>query len=214
MGKTSGCLLQHLPQVFVCHYPLIKHILSLWTISTRSNYAFFSKDPGHWGGSYQSLWGHHKICPLLEQFHIAHITQTELASLTHLKVWDNVEKFCSGIADLLFLPKEGVAKERAYGLAMMWVHPYQARVSTIEEAMKQLNQLPPLAQIGPMPWCNSTGMPTTCPSLQKVTLVSWWRGAPAAFPMGESVNWQSATSWDQAPRWSTWKTSMDVKSLW
>ena len=35
---------------------------------------------------------------------------------------------------------------RAYGLSTMWVHPYQARVSTMEEAVKQLA---PLISAGP-----------------------------------------------------------------
>ena len=70
-----------------------------------SNYAFFSKDPGCWGELYQSLWRHHDICLLLEWFQIAHVTQMELVSLTGLKAWGNVDKFCSDIAFLLVLPK-------------------------------------------------------------------------------------------------------------
>ena len=134
-----------------------------------SDYIFFSKDPSHWGELYQFLWACHDICLLLEQFHIAHITQMELVSLTHLKAWGDVDKFHSDIAFLLVLPKEGAAEEKTYGLAMMWVHPYQARVSTIEEAIKQLTQLPPLGPAGPIPWCDSMGTPTTCPSILKVT---------------------------------------------
>ena len=111
-----------------------------------SNYAFFSKDPGCWGKSYQSLWGCHDICPLLEQFCIAHVTQLELASLTHLKVWHDPQKFCSYVTFLLVLPKEGVVGERVYGLTRVWVHPYQARVSMIGDAAKQLAQL---ASTGP-----------------------------------------------------------------
>ena len=76
-----------------------------------SNYAFFSKDPGSWGKSCQSLWGCHNICPLLEQFHVTHMTQSELASLTHLKAWGEPKKFCSNVAFLLVLPKEGVVGE-------------------------------------------------------------------------------------------------------
>ena len=79
-----------------------------------SHYAFFSKDPGHWGELYQSLWGCHNICLFLEQFHVTHVTQIELASLTHLKVWGDAEKFHSNIAFLLVLPKEGVVEERGY----------------------------------------------------------------------------------------------------
>ena len=108
-----------------------------------SDYIFLSKDPDCWGESYQSLWGHHNICLLLEQFHVVCVTQMELVSLTCQKVWGNVDKICSDIALLLVLPKEGVAEERTYGLTMVWVHPYQARVSTIEEAIKQLDQLIP-----------------------------------------------------------------------
>ena len=106
-----------------------------------SNYAFFSKDPGHWGKSYQSIGGCHDICSLLEQFHITHVTQSELAFLTSLKAWGDPEKFCSDVAFLLVLLEEGAAGERVYGLAMVWLHPYQARVSMIDDAAKQLTQL-------------------------------------------------------------------------
>ena len=56
------------------------------------------------------------------------------------------QKFCSNVALLLVLPKEGVAGEGMYGLAMVWVHPYQARISTIDGTGKQLAQL---ASTGP-----------------------------------------------------------------
>ena len=111
-----------------------------------SDYTFFSKDPGHWSKSYQSLWGHHDICLLLQQFHVTQVTQSELTSLTHLKVWGDAERFCSNVTFLLVLPKEGAAEERVYGLTMVWVHPYQARVSTLDSAAEQLAQL---ASTGP-----------------------------------------------------------------
>ena len=106
-----------------------------------SDYAFFSKDPSQWGESYQSLWGHHDICPLLEQFHVASMTQSEVSSLTSLKAWGNLEKFRSDVAFLLILTKGCTVGDREYGLSTMWVHPYQARVSTMEEAVKQLTPL-------------------------------------------------------------------------
>ena len=56
------------------------------------------------------------------------------------------QKFCSDVTFLLVLPKEGVEGERVYGLAMVWVHPYQARVSMIDYVAKQLAQL---ASTGP-----------------------------------------------------------------
>ena len=69
------------------------------------------------------------------------MTQSELTSLTCLKAWGDAKKSCSNVAFLLVLTEEGAAGERAYGLAMVWVHPYQARVSTIDGATKQLTQL-------------------------------------------------------------------------
>ena len=111
-----------------------------------SDYTFFSKDPGHWGESYQSLWQCHNICPLLQQFHIAQVTQSNLTSLTWLKAWGDDKRFHSGVAFLLVLPKEGIAEERVYGLTMVWVYLYLARVSTLGAAAKQLAQL---ASTGP-----------------------------------------------------------------
>ena len=101
-----------------------------------SHYTFFSKEPGHWGESFQSLWGCHDICPLLQWFNITQVTQLELTSLTHMKVWSDAERFQSNVDFLLVLPEEGAVAERAYGLAMVWVHPYQARVSTLDGVAK------------------------------------------------------------------------------
>ena len=111
-----------------------------------SNYTLFSKGSGHWGKSYQSLWGHHDICPLLQQFNIAQVIQSELTSLTHLKAWGDAKRFHSNVGFLLILPKEGVVGERAYRLIMVWLHYYQARVSTIDGTADQLTQL---ASTGP-----------------------------------------------------------------
>ena len=93
------------------------------------------------GEAFLSLCGHLDICPLLHQFHVTSITQSELSSLTSLKAWGDAEKFCSDIAFLLVSTEEGVAGDRVYGLSMIWVTPYQARVSTVEEAVKQLTAL-------------------------------------------------------------------------
>ena len=81
------------------------------------------------------------ICPSLNQFHAASITHSKLSSLTSLKAWGDVEKFCSDVAFLLVLTKEGPARNRVYGLSMIWLNPYQARVPTMEEVAKQLTTL-------------------------------------------------------------------------
>ena len=110
-----------------------------------SDYTFFSKDPGHWGKSYQSLWDVMTFVHFYSGSH-CQVTQSELTSLTHLKVWGDAERFCSDVTFLLVLPKEGVVGEMVYGIVMVWVHPYQARVSTIGSAVEQLTKV---ASTGP-----------------------------------------------------------------
>ena len=141
LAKTSGHLVQHLPQVFVYHDPLINHILSLYMEPTMSNYVFFYKDQDCCGEFYQSHWGCHNIYLLLEQLHVICITQGNWSPFTPQKEWGNVDKFHNDITFLLVLPEEGAEEERTYGLTMVWVHPYQVRVSTLEETIKQLDQL-------------------------------------------------------------------------
>ena len=93
------------------------------------------------GEAFQSLWGHLDICPLLNEFHVASITHLELSSLTSLKAWGDVEKFHSDITFLLVSTAEGEVRDRVYGHSMIWVNPYEARVSTMEQAVKQLTTL-------------------------------------------------------------------------
>ena len=69
------------------------------------------------------------------------MTHSELFSLTSLKAWGDAEKFHSDVTFLLDLTEEGAVGDRVYGLSTIWVNPYQARVSTIEEVVKQLTAL-------------------------------------------------------------------------
>ena len=106
-----------------------------------SDYTFLSKDPRWWGEAFQSLWGHHDICPTLKRFHVTSIAQSELSSLTSLKAWGSPEKFKSHVAFLLILTGEYAVGDRVFGLSKMWVYPYQARAPIMEEAVKQLTPL-------------------------------------------------------------------------
>ena len=160
-------------------------------------YAFFPKDPSQWDEVYQSLWGCHNIYPILEQFHIVQVTQPELSSLTCLLEWSDPKRFCSNMAFLLIMPKEGITGERVYGLAMVWVHPYQARVSTIDDMAKKLILLASAG--GPIHLCSSTGMPFTCLSQRKITWVPWWRRCLATSHVEGSANWRSINFCIQRP---------------
>ena len=71
-----------------------------------------------------------------------HLQNSIRAFLPHQpKGLGDLEKFCSDIAFLLVSTKEGMLGDRTYGLSKVWVNPYQARVSTVEEAVKQLTTL-------------------------------------------------------------------------
>ena len=69
------------------------------------------------------------------------MTQPELSSLTWSGVWGDVEKFCSDLAFLLILPKRVIVGEMVFGLAIVWVHPYQAHIPILDEVAKRLSLL-------------------------------------------------------------------------
>ena len=73
------------------------------------------------------------------------------------------------MAFLLILPKEGIAKERVYGLAMVWVHPYQARVSTIDDVARKLILLAFSGPNWPYAFVQFIGDAVTCLSQMRVT---------------------------------------------
>ena len=105
------------------------------------DYDFFSKDHGWWDENYQSLWGCHSICSLLEQFQVTQMTQSELSSLTGSGAWGDIKKFCSDLAYLLVSPKKATKGEMVFGLAVVWVHPYQAHIPTLDEVVIRLTLL-------------------------------------------------------------------------
>ena len=103
-----------------------------------TDYTFFSQGSDMWGKEMALLWGSITICPLLKQFHIPSITLAELSSLTSLKAWGERQRLCHNIAFLLILAEEGTTGDRKYGLSAIWVNPCQARVRSMEEAVRKL----------------------------------------------------------------------------
>ena len=78
------------------------------------------------------------ICLSSQQFHITSITQSELSCLTSLMAWGDKEKSHNDITFLLVSAKEEATWNRKYGLSTIWVNPCQARVPSMEEAVKEL----------------------------------------------------------------------------
>ena len=137
-GKTLRHLNQYLPQVFAYYcLPTNWFFLQLQTLLKMSSYAYFAKDPGWWEEFTQVLWGYQDICPSLTQFQVAQVTQSELSVLSLAGAWGDVEKFWGNMAFLLIAPKKTIEGEMAFGLAEVWVHPYQACLSSLDEAVKK-----------------------------------------------------------------------------
>ena len=81
-----------------------------------TDYAFFSQGSDRWGKDLTLLWRCLNICPLLQQFHVTSVTQSEISSLIALRAWGDKEKFHHDITFLLVSTKEETTGNRRYGL--------------------------------------------------------------------------------------------------
>ena len=111
---------------------------SLYRYDTMSNYAFFSKVSSQWQEAFYvtlGASGHLSTATSVP----CYLHNSIVALLPHQpKGLGDAEKFHCDITFLLVSTKEGVVGDRMYGLSMVWVNPYQARVSTVEQVVKQL----------------------------------------------------------------------------
>ena len=128
-----------------------------------TDYIFFSQGLDRWGKGMDLLWGSLTICPPpLQQFHIPSITPAELSSLTGLKAWGEKQKIYHTIAFLLILAKEEATGDRRYGLLTIWVNPCQARVHSMEEAVKELTAWASSGSNWSYAWCGYMKTPIMC----------------------------------------------------
>ena len=65
----------------------------------------------------------------------------ELSSLTCSGAFGDAKKFHNVLAILLISPKKAIMGEMVFGFAMVWLHPYQACISTLDEVAKKLTLL-------------------------------------------------------------------------
>ena len=84
-----------------------------------------------------SLWGNFNICPQLHWLELPCHSQVELFSISSLKVWRDAQKPHHDITYLL-VRVEDTKRDRHYDISLVWVHPDQVRVATMEEAVKKL----------------------------------------------------------------------------
>ena len=90
-----------------------------------TKFAFFASKEERLGNSMMALWGNLDICPCLNYLELPYHTPGELLSISHLKIWGNIQEPCNNMAYLLI--HTGDASGAAnYGIALVWISPHQA----------------------------------------------------------------------------------------
>ena len=84
------------------------------------------------------LWGNLNICPCLYSMDFPYHTPGELLSISCLKIWENSQKPCNGMAYLLVCTGD-TSEAQGYGMALVWISPHQAWASMMEEAIGMLS---------------------------------------------------------------------------
>ena len=69
---------------------------------------------------------------------MALVTRPELSALSHSGAWGDAKKFWGNLAFLLIVPKKTIQGEMAFSLTMVWAHPYQTGLLSVDEAVKKL----------------------------------------------------------------------------
>ena len=100
--------------------------------------AFFASKEDRWGHNMMALWGNLNICPRLNYLELPYHTSGELLSISHLKIWGDIQEPCNDMAYLLVHTGDASGAEN-YGLALVWISPHQTWASTMEEAVGTLS---------------------------------------------------------------------------
>ena len=93
-----------------------------------------------WGDSMQALWGSLEICPPIDHIGLPHHMAEELHSISHLKIWGDIQKLHHSMAYLL-VRVDDTSKAGTYGMAIVWISSLQTRVSLMVEALEMLSSL-------------------------------------------------------------------------
>ena len=90
-----------------------------------SEFEFFLERVDRWGDSMQALWGSLGICPPIDHTGLPCHMAEELHSISHLKVWGDVQKLLFSMAYLLVQVND-TSEAGNYGMAIVWVSSLQA----------------------------------------------------------------------------------------
>ena len=102
-----------------------------------SEFEFFMGREDRWG---DSPLGQLRDLSTLDHIGLPCHTAEELYSISHLKIWGDVQKLHQGMAYLLVQIND-TSEARTYGMALVWISPLQARVSLMVEALEILSSL-------------------------------------------------------------------------
>ena len=126
------------PQVFTCYLLLTIDFSHLYRDYVMTEFTFFASKEDRCGSSMMVLWGNLNICPHLYYLELPYHTPRELLSISHLKIWENIQAPHNDMAYLLVCMGD-VPWAESYGLALVWISPHQIQVSTMEEAVGTLS---------------------------------------------------------------------------
>ena len=100
------------------------------------DFAHFSRYPGLWEELTQMLRGSHNICP---PYHDSR-WEMWLRALSPIpcRVWGDTEKLQHEMAYLFIALGKTVEGKMVFWLVMVWAHPHQACLSSLDEAVRKL----------------------------------------------------------------------------
>ena len=103
-----------------------------------TEFAFFAGKEDRWGNNMKALWGNLGICPCLNYLELPYHPSGELLSVSHLKIWGDIQEPHNDMAYLLVCTGDA-SGAKSYGLALVWISPHQVWASTMEEAIGTLS---------------------------------------------------------------------------
>ena len=107
-------------------------------IAMANKYAYFMGDISRWEDVTKAIWESHDMCPLLTQFQVSEIAWLGLSTISQAEVWEDPKSPRFGMAYLLLVPAQEVKEERRFGLVVVWVHPSQTLLPSLEEVAMKL----------------------------------------------------------------------------
>ena len=103
-----------------------------------TEFTFFAAKGDRWSNDMMAFWGNLNICPHLNYLEIPCHTSGELLSISHLKIWGDIQEPHNNMAYLLVHTGDTLGAE-SYGMALVWISPHQVQASTMEEAVGTLS---------------------------------------------------------------------------